>query len=152
MIERSSGFIIFYINPNEGFDNDNKIEYLFLFKNKSGGFWDFPKGHVDVERNESDMDSAVRELREETGITDFEVIPGFKEEIVYMIPNNGNNESIEKHVVLFIARVKRKDVKISKEHTKFMWMNFDEAMSSLKYENHKKVLTKADKFLKSFLS
>ena len=40
------------------------------------GHWDFPKGHVE-ELDADNFDTAGRELKEETGIEDFEFILDF---------------------------------------------------------------------------
>ena len=39
---------------------------LLLIKNQNGGHWSFPKGHV--EGTETEEETAVREIMEETGI------------------------------------------------------------------------------------
>jgi 8-oxo-dGTP pyrophosphatase MutT (NUDIX family) len=47
---------------------NNKREILFIYRN---GKWDIPKGGI--KKNESHQEAAVREVQEETGITDLEV-------------------------------------------------------------------------------
>lgn len=47
-----------------------RTEGWFVFivhRIKSGGFWEFPKGHL--EEGENSMEAAVRELKEETGLS-----------------------------------------------------------------------------------
>ena len=39
---------------------------LLLIRHRSGGHWSFPKGHV--ENNETEIETALREIREETGL------------------------------------------------------------------------------------
>ena len=39
---------------------------LLLIKHANGGHWSFPKGHV--EAGETEVETAIREIREETGI------------------------------------------------------------------------------------
>ena len=53
---------------------------LLLIKHANGGHWSFPKGHV--EPGETELETAAREIREETGI---EVIidPTFREIVSY---------------------------------------------------------------------
>ena len=43
-------------------------EPLFLLVKQTGGYWSFPKGHR--ENNETAMETAKRELAEETGVTE----------------------------------------------------------------------------------
>jgi bis(5'-nucleosidyl)-tetraphosphatase len=53
----------------------NQNEYLLL---KYGlGHWEFVKGHI--EKGETEKETIMRELEEETGITDASIIEGFKE-------------------------------------------------------------------------
>ncbi|HRS54701.1 MAG TPA: NUDIX domain-containing protein [Bacteroidales bacterium] len=48
---------------------ENEAEkYLFIFKN---GHWDLPKGHID--NNETKKETAIREVKEETGIKELSI-------------------------------------------------------------------------------
>ena len=53
----------------------------FLVLEYSAGHWDFVKGHI--EGSETNSETLMRELFEETGITDAVIIPGFSEVIGY---------------------------------------------------------------------
>ena len=64
--QKVAGIIIF-INKK------NKNKFLILKNNKNK--WDFPKGKVD--RNESILKASLRELYEETGIDNINIIDGF---------------------------------------------------------------------------
>ena len=67
-IEKSAGAIIF---RKEG----KKIFYLLI---KYGwGHWEFPRGLI--EKGESLEETALREIEEETGISDIKFVLGFKE-------------------------------------------------------------------------
>ena len=48
---------------------NSKSEYLFIFRNKK---WDLPKGGI--EKKENIKDAALREVNEETGVEDIEII------------------------------------------------------------------------------
>jgi 8-oxo-dGTP pyrophosphatase MutT (NUDIX family) len=61
--ERSAGAVIFSFDSVLG-----KIEYLLL--NYAAGHWDFPKGNI--ENGEDEIQTARREIQEETGICDVE--------------------------------------------------------------------------------
>ena len=49
---------------------------LLLIKHTAGGHWSFPKGHV--EKGETEEETAVREVYEETHIQ-IDLCPGFRE-------------------------------------------------------------------------
>ncbi len=66
--ERSAGILLF---------REETGKKLFLLLNYPSGHWDFIKGRI--EKNESLKQAALREAREETGITDIEFIDGFEE-------------------------------------------------------------------------
>jgi len=130
MQEKSAGIIVV---------NDGK----FLLLLYDAGHWDFPKGHI--EKDESSEQAALRELKEETGISDAEILPGFAESIHYFFKKEGR--LVSKDVVFFAARTKTSDVKLSFEHKDFIWLPFNDALAKLTYKNAKEVLRKVEVFL-----
>jgi bis(5'-nucleosidyl)-tetraphosphatase len=119
--------------------------YRYLLLHYTSGHWDYVKGHI--EGVETEEETLFREAEEEGGLTDLKLVDGFREEIKYFFKRNGN--TIEKDVVFLLAetKVSEKDIKICSEHTGYLWLGFKEAVSKVTYENSKKVLKKADKFL-----
>lgn len=140
-IEKSAGAVIFYKNK--------EIEYLLLHypgsANKTKDYWDFPKGHI--EKGETEIETVKREVFEETGLKDIEIIPGFKTSIKYFFQKEG--KKIFKIVVFYLAKANTKEVKISFEHIGFIWLPFDKAVEVVTYKNAKEVLKKAHNFLEA---
>lgn len=126
------------------FKKANEVEYLLL----QGGslvrpFWDFSKGEVD--NGETETDTALRELKEETGITDVRLIEGFREEIHYFFKQQG--KTIFKTAVFYLFETRQKEVKLSWEHIGYEWLVYEKAMERLTFSNSRKVLKKAYDFL-----
>ena len=83
--------------------------------------WDLPKGHVDP--GETEVQCALRELREETGIlaTDIELVDGFRFESHYPVRAKKSGKLYDKTLVIFLGRLVR-DVPIAvTEHQGFEW-------------------------------
>lgn len=110
-----------------------------LIVNARDGFPGLPKGHVDG--NESDLETALRETREETGLTDLDVVPGFREEISYRVRKGGGWRW--KTVVYFRARLRSGEVRLSHEHTAFEWLALPEAIQRLSFASLVETLWKA---------
>ncbi len=134
-MEKSCGVVLF-----------NSDKFLLLQHNNedSGvdGHWDFPKGHV--EYGEEEIDTALRELKEETNIEDVNIIPSFKQFINYKVDKG--TLSVSKKVIFFLAETKVWDVSLSSEHQNFIWLNFEEAIERLTYDNAKNILKEAHIF------
>lgn len=149
--EKSTGAIIYR-------KEDNRIYYLLLHYASSvrgrKGQWGFAKGHV--EPGETEEQTAVREVAEETGITDLKIIPGFKQsekyffKKVYDLEGDARKKSpwVFKLVIFFLGQTRTKEVKISDEHVDFLWLQVDEAIKRITFKNSKELLKKADEFIK----
>ena len=133
--ERSAGVVVYR--------NEGRVRLYLLLD--YGRYWDYPEGHV--EKTEDDATAALRELAEETGITDADFVPGFEKEIVYFFRDRKKG-LIRKEVVFFIARTSAKRVKISHEHSGSAWLSHDDAVDRLTYANAKHVLRDAHEFLR----
>lgn len=143
LIEKSAGVVVF---RKEG----GRRYYLLLHygpdARRNNSFWDFSKGHI--EKGEDDLMAAKREVFEETGINDLNIIKGFREKIRYFFVIK--ERKISKTVVYFLGETKKSDVEISFEHTGFKWLEYSEAFLSLSFQNSKNILKKADKYLNEF--
>jgi len=132
--ERSAGTVLFI---------EESKEKLFLLLHYPTGHWDFVKGKI--ENNESFEQATIRETKEETGIIDIEFIKGFKEKIEYSFKFNG--DIVQKEVIFFLAKTNTKQVKISDEHLDYVWLDFNNALNKITYENAKNVLKKSKNYL-----
>jgi bis(5'-nucleosidyl)-tetraphosphatase len=119
------------------------IEYLLL--KYLGGHWDFPKGKL--EAGENKFQAAVRELAEETGLT-AEIYPGFESSYAYAFKDKAR-QPVSKTVYFFVGKANQRAVKLSEEHKQYKWLDYEQALYLLSYENAKGVLAKADMFLHS---
>lgn len=83
---------------------------------------DLPKGHVDGE--ETDIECALRELREETGITPGDIVldPNFRWVTKYHVRYREHNHQLaQKTLVIFLARLVREVPIVVTEHDDFLW-------------------------------
>ena len=124
--------------------NSSKVLLLrhSSISSRGGGHWDFPKGHIDD--GETEIQTALRELEEETGIVQVKVVDGFRDTITYTF--SGRQEQIGKEVVFFLATTKESKVTLSHEHIDYSWLDFDSAFSRLTYDNARQVLRNAIEF------
>src|SRR5687767_3658997 len=75
--ERSAGVVLFRAERAAPPGDDGRLFLLLDY----GRYWDYPKGHV--EKGEDDVTAVLRELREETGIGDAQLVADFRHEITY---------------------------------------------------------------------
>jgi bis(5'-nucleosidyl)-tetraphosphatase len=132
--EKSCGAVVFLKN--------SEVKYLLL--HYEAGHWDFVKGNVEL--NESEQETVIRELREETGITDARFIEDFKEKIDYFYRRQG--VTIHKEVIFFLLETHTEAVTISFEHVGYIWLNYQQAKEKLTFKNARDVLQKAHKLMK----
>ena len=133
--ERSVGAIVFR----------KEKEPIYLLLHYEAKHWDFPKGHI--EANETDLEALKREVKEETGIKDIEIVRDFKEKIQYFYKLK--KELISKDVVFYLAKTKTAQIKLSFEHIGSKWLPYKKAIEQLTFKNAKEILKQANKFLKT---
>ncbi len=134
--EKSCGSIIYRLE---------KKQILFLvvrYKNHSQ-YWGLVKGHV--EKNESEYDTARREIYEEVGLRSLMFVPGFRETVFYSPYND-----CVKEVVFFLAKTNEKKIQfLFQEHDQSKWLPGEKALSYLKHGNDRYVLQRANVFVDS---
>lgn len=131
MIDETSAGIVLFRRENE--------KILFLLLHYPSGHWDFVKGKM--EKGETYRETAIRETKEETGISDVNFVDNFEEWIQYNFQFEG--ELVNKKVVFFLAETKTKEIEISHEHLDFTWMDYVTAMEKTTFDNAKTVLSKS---------
>jgi len=141
--ETSSGAVV-YKKEND--------EYFFLLvysvKNKE---WSFPKGHI--EKNETELEAAKREIFEETGIKKLKFIDGFKFIDSYLIKGvlpETKGETVTKNVIYYLCHSDGNYVNPDNDEiSNCKWFNFNSAIKILKYKNQHKLLEQSLKFLRN---
>lgn len=84
---------------------------------------DLPKGHVDP--GESELQCALRELEEETGIGahDVEVLPDFRFVTSYEVCNKRSGyQPGRKMLIIFLGRLRRDVPIVPSEHQDYRWI------------------------------
>lgn len=117
---------------------NNKNQILLILQN--AGHWGLPKGHV--EEGETEEQTAIREVKEETNV-DVIVDTNLRYRMVY-----NPKEDVEKEVIYFIAKNTSNDCKPQLEGVQEMkWLDIDNAINTITYENSKDLLKKVKKDL-----
>ena len=131
--EKSCGFVVYKEIQGEN--------YYLIIRNINGEYG-YPKGHV--ENNESEHETAIRELKEETNI-EVEIIDGFRYQIEYKFPNKTN---VMKRSVYFLGKCLEDDIVCREgEVSEAMFVSFERAIELLPFEDTKKILKEADAYV-----
>lgn len=130
--EKSCGALVFRKN-DVGFD-------LVLLRHRFGGHWSFPKGHV--EHGENEFQTAVREVKEETGIS-ISLMDGFRESVEYF-PKPG----VKKQVVYFLGKALDDQlVRQEEEISEVRWVPIEQASDMVTFSNDKRLIRLAKRRL-----
>lgn len=127
--ERSAGAILY---------RESSGGKLYLLLNYPSGHWDFVKGNI--EKGEMLKETVLREIEEETGISDVNFVKGFEAKVEYHYQRDG--QLVHKEVVYFLAKTKTENVKLSHEHHGFIWLDFNSALKKLTYKTAQNLLKK----------
>jgi 8-oxo-dGTP pyrophosphatase MutT (NUDIX family) len=110
----------------------------FLLVQHLAGHWSFPKGHPDP--RETPLDTARRELAEETGITALRLIPSpaFEEKYIF---TKRSGKTVVKHVTFYLGQVRDPAVTPQPEEiAATAWLNYKSARNRLTFEEGKRLL------------
>lgn len=114
--------------------------------------WDLPKGHVDP--GETEIECALREMHEETGITPGQVTldPDFRYVQQYEVLSNRYDshappKTVLKTLVIFLARVEREfEIEVT-EHAGFRWFRWSSPPVSIQVRTIDPLLKQLDEYL-----
>lgn len=125
--------------------HNNEIEFLLLKRSESenyGGIWQMVTGSID--ENEKAFDTAIREIKEETGLTP---------QKLWVVPNVNSFYSPDKDqlimIPVFAALVNNDSVVISSEHSEFQWVDKEKAKSLLAWNGQRKSVDTIYQYFKS---
>ncbi len=131
--ERSAGAVIF---------RRDKLGTNYLLLKYPAGHWDLPKGNI--EKGEEAVETMRREVREETGLVDIVVVPGFEKRIEYFYRREGKR--VHKTVVFFLAEAFSEKVTISFEHQDYGWFAYADAVKTVTYPNAKRLIEEGEAY------
>ena len=120
---------------------DSEIKYL-LIKTLNGDVG-FPKGHMEM--GESEIETAMRELYEETG-AEIEHITDMRRQIEYEMPA----KNAIKQAVYFLGSIKEPVVLTpqASEVADVRLLAYDEALEWLTFAETKRILTEANRYIR----
>ena len=142
--EKSAGAIIYRL--------ENEVPHYLVLR-YIPGHWEFARGHV--EQGETEEETVRREIKEETGISDLKIIPGFREYTKFFFRKTYGLKPEQKKtapwvfklVIYYLAKTRTKEIKLSKENTDFLWLPIKDAIKRTTHKNAKALLKKADEFV-----
>ena len=136
--KKSCGFVAYKEIENER---------LYLIVRTSNGEYGFPKGHV--ENNETEHETAIRELKEETNI-EVQMINGFRRQIEYEFPNRPD---VMKISVYFLGKYINNEIVCQEsEVLEARFVPMETALELLSFEETRNILREADTYIESMNS
>mgnify|MGYP003577401490 CR=1 FL=1 len=134
--ETSAGGVVYRMAPGP----DGAVRPLFLLIRDSYDNWGFPKGHL--EDGEAPDDAALREVAEETGLTQLELRAALRT-IDWYFRFRGRLIHKVCHFFLIETDLEATSPQRDEGITACRWESFDQAAALVSYENARAVLRRA---------
>jgi len=114
---------------------DGKWYTFIVHRTKSGGFWEFPKGHMN--EGETQLETAERELAEETGLKLVYVL--HKEPLIETYRYEIEGDTRHKQVTYYLAMVQG-EVSLQREEVDDgKWVPLEEAEHQVTHETSQNI-------------
>ncbi len=131
--EVSSGAVVF---TREG----GGLHYVIV--RSLEGYYGFPKGHI--EGTETEEEAAIREIREETGLS-VRLVPGFRTTDEHNIPDKPD---VMKRIIYFLGEYEGQEIRYQREELlEAPLLSYEEAMERFQFESSRRILKEANDFL-----
>ncbi len=130
---KSCGFVAYKTLEN--------VNYYLIIRSINGDIG-FPKGHM--ESGESETETAIRELKEETNI-EVNITRGFSRQIEYPLP--GRADAIKQSVYFLGECITDNIICQEGEVAEAEFLPFSEALSALTFDETKRILRDAEEFI-----
>jgi 8-oxo-dGTP pyrophosphatase MutT (NUDIX family) len=133
--------VVFFRRADGGFE-----VLLLLSRLTKRPLWEFPKGGV--QPGETTLQTALRELAEETGLSpaDIRLVPGFEwsESYRFNVGDSDRRTLVRKQVTYFLAETFRREVRIDEDETSaYAWLPVAEAVRRVRYPGRRRMLREA---------
>ena len=94
-----------------------------LVVNQNGNSWSLPKGHLDA--GEDELAAALREIHEESGVRELELVRKLGSYERTRIGLNGKNDPLEmKRITMFLFRTKQMELKpVDPQNPEARWVD-----------------------------
>ena len=121
------------------------IPYYAVFRRSDAGYWQFAAGGGEGE--ETITEAALREFREEAGITAGSII---QLDTISSVPKSffrshaGRKDIYVIPEYCFAVKLTDEEIKLSSEHTEYSWERYESAVDMLKYDGNKTALWELD--------
>lgn len=130
---KSCGFVAYKTLEN--------VNYYLIIRSINGDVG-FPKGHIEI--GESEIETAMRELKEETNI-EVKMVDGFRRQIEYPLP--GLTDAIKQSVYFLGECITDNIICQEGEVAEAEFLPFSEALSALTFNDTKRILRDAEEFI-----
>ena len=122
----------------------NEKNKLLLIKRRdndvhSPGAWEIPGGRLDL--GENPFEVLKRETKEETGL-DIEILNPLN--IQYFTREDGQKITM----LIFLCKPLSNSIRLSEEHTEYIWADLDEALSKIHQGFHQEINIYKNNFIK----